>query len=1065
MYVFGGIVGFLGVLAVMEMGCRQVFLTEDQANRYRGGVPANLAAPPAASASLSLALEPPGLERLAQSAQSDVELKERIRQENRERKGERPRDRTVPLVWKRDRRRPTVARVYVGDGNSLELVRVQVSVTVEGPRARTVVDHVFRNPHDRQLEGTFEYPLPSGASPAYFALFQGQRRDGVPAHRDEDKPLPPLPAEKKARRTPEQLVENVDPVEWGKPQEARVVAKDKALETYEDVARQKVDPALLEYAGGNTFRGRVFPIAAKGCNRVILAYEETLPATLEGTHYRFALPAGNLEELSFDLQADDSAGAGRVVQPSGGGAEDEGAGFRYTRRWKKKGPGREVVIAFTPRADIQAIAGRRGENGPCYLYARVRPELKIERAKLFAHRAVFLLDTSLSENPDRFAVNMKLLRAILERDRDMRYFNVLTFDVAARWLEPNGWLENTPAGRDKALARLDGLLLEGATNLSAALDKLARPEFDVAAGTSVNVFLLSDGQITWGEADLCQMVARFESRCSYPLRFHCYRTGLGAENVELFEALTRRGGGVFNCFGEADVPAAAQAHRHPCFQVESVRFAGGPEMSDVLIAGRKAAIYPGGELIVAGRCELDGADAKMACRTRLIVEGRFLGEKMVREYAVEATPASELAARAWAEVAVASLLAVNDSKLDSVVTAYCQQFGIASRVASFLVLENEADYKRLNLEEERGKTITGDLGPFLDDLWSKLGEPAGARELFQRFLDKIEPRVHLLDGADGKQIKRLLSLLTDSDFELPAGEDDSKPLGKGDVPATYLRQRKTDTRNVQLYIDETRRRTLAGDADNAVRALSCVIEQFAGRSDALRLVGYRLLELHQPEAAARLFQQVEHSRPFEAHSYRDLARALQASGKHGLAAMHYEIVLAGTWHSRFGDALKTVAREEYVQMMQQATREKTVSASLTHHFGDRLEGLSAKCEPDDLRVTISWNTDATDIDLWVIEPDGTKCFYSHNRTKFGGELSQDQTQGYGPERYRIRKARPGTYKVMVHYFSVNPNLLAGETHVQVVITRHAGTPREVSERHNVILKKHNEEIEVARVKF
>ena len=51
-------------------------------------------------------------------------------------------------------------------------------------------------------------------------------------------------------------------------------------------------------------------------------------------------------------------------------------------------------------------------------------------------------------------------------------------------------------------------------------------------------------------------------------------------------------------------------------------------------------------------------------------------------------------------------------------TAYCQQFGIASRVASFLVLENDNDYKRLNLEEERGKTLSGDLGEFLDDrLW------------------------------------------------------------------------------------------------------------------------------------------------------------------------------------------------------------------------------------------------------------------------------------------------------------------------------------------------------------
>src|SRR5262249_23259747 len=152
----------------------------------------------------------------------------------------------------------------------------------------------------------------------------------------------------------------------------------------------------------------------------------------------------------------------------------------------------------------------------------------------------------------------------------------------------------------------------------------------------------------------------------------------------------------------------------------------------------------------------------------LVVEGSYLGEKMVREYAVMASPASELAPRAWAEVAVASLLAVSDPNLDPVVTAYCQQFGIASPVASVLVLENEADYKRLNLEKERGKTVTGDLGSFLDGVWSKLGKPAGARELFERFLDKIEAKVHLRDGADGKQVKRLLTLLSDADFELPA---------------------------------------------------------------------------------------------------------------------------------------------------------------------------------------------------------------------------------------------------------------------------------------------------------
>src|SRR5581483_7835709 len=48
-----------------------------------------------------------------------------------------------PQVWKPSAR-PTFARVYVGDGNALELVSLHVTVAVEGPRARTLVDHVFR---------------------------------------------------------------------------------------------------------------------------------------------------------------------------------------------------------------------------------------------------------------------------------------------------------------------------------------------------------------------------------------------------------------------------------------------------------------------------------------------------------------------------------------------------------------------------------------------------------------------------------------------------------------------------------------------------------------------------------------------------------------------------------------------------------------------------------------------------------------------------------------------------------------------------------------------------------
>jgi hypothetical protein len=958
-----------------------------------------------------------------------------------------------PQTWTRDGQPPTFARVYIGNGNSLDLVSLQVTVTVEGPRARTVVDHIFRNPHDRQLEGTFEYPLPTGASPSYFAMFLGQTRDTVPPRFRGKGERPPLPAETLAHLTPSDLVKQVSSADWGTLQEARVVSKEKALETYEDVVRGRIDPALLEYAGGNTFSGRVFPIPPRGYNRVILAYEELLPMAGDKALYRFPLPNRPLAETQFTLQANTAECKAPLFYPKDARKEKGGSQFLYSRTWRGEKPAELIAFAFTPaHAETQVISGRHGENGPQYLYARIRPDLKVQNDVPFASKAVFLLDTSLSEHPDRFGVNMILLRKILESDAAIKEFNVLTFNVGSAWVEPKGWLPNIKQGREQAFARLDGIVLEGATDIAQALDKLARPGFEIARGTPLNVFLLSDGQITWGEPDVNALIARFESRCPFATRFTCYRTGLGAENLELFAALTRRGGGTFNCFTEADLPAAALAHRRQCLQIEHVRLVGGPAASDVLIAGRQAAIYPGGDMILAARMNGTG-------HTALMLEGTFLGKHFAQEYPLDITGGSELAPRGWAEIAVASLLALNDPKLDSLVTAYCQEFGIASRVASFLVLENAADYKRFNLEEERGKTVAGDLGQFLDDLWANLGRVINPREAIARFLNQLGPRVQSND------VLKLLALLPDNAFDLADSPIPGGIVHQRDVPERYLAGRQQDVGNADVYLAEARRRADAGDAAAAVRVLSSVVEVYPARSDALRLVGYRLLDLKQPVQAARLFQRVQQSRPFEPHSYRDLARSLEAAGKFGLAALQYEIILAGAWHNRFGADLKNVALEEYALMMREALSKKAVTREIANHFGERLEQINPAKLQGDLRVTISWNTDATDVDLWVLEPDGTKCFYQNQRTPSGGELSQDQTQGYGPERYQVARAQHGVYRILVHYFRGNPNLLAGETHVNVVVTRNAGTPKETVERHTVILKKQDEAVEVCKVAF
>src|SRR5207247_1028366 len=152
--------------------------------------------------------------------------------------------------------------------------------------------------------GTFEYPLPTGASASYFAMFSGQARDAAPQRFARHGNAEPLPADALARLTPAELVKQVSAEDWGTLQEARIVGKAKALETYEDIVRGNIDPALLEYSGGNTFSGRVFPIQPRGYNRVLISYEELLPFTGNGVQYRFPLPDCRLTELQFSLNVD-----------------------------------------------------------------------------------------------------------------------------------------------------------------------------------------------------------------------------------------------------------------------------------------------------------------------------------------------------------------------------------------------------------------------------------------------------------------------------------------------------------------------------------------------------------------------------------------------------------------------------------------------------------------------------------------------------------------------------------------------------------------------------------------
>lgn len=86
-----------------------------------------------------------------------------------------------------------------------------------------------------------------------------------------------------------------------------------------------------------------------------------------------------------------------------------------------------------------------------------------------------------------------------------------------------------------------------------------------------------------------------------------------------------------------------------------------------------------------------------------------------------------------------------------------------------------------------------------------------------------------------------------------------------------------------------------------------------------------------------------------------------------------------------------------------------------------------------LRATLTWDTNGTDVDFWITDPNGEKCYYANSTTESGLELDLDDTNGYGPENITTNTIIPGDYLVQVHYYSDHDYNNAIYTNCVVVI--------------------------------
>ncbi len=1004
-----------------------------------GGPPPPPPPPPPRSAPAPRAAAPEDSSRMAmRDSPAKAEAKP-------EPKGGKPDKAPTPVLPKVEAA-PRAAKVLITDESGryqpLKARAVRVVTYIQGSRARTVVDHLFENDTSRTLEGTFYYPLPGGATVAGFALYSGAVTVDTPSLFQSSDLLPPLG---EGSGKVEELAAAAPPSppgtkrSWGERQEARIVEQKRAREVYEEVVRRNVDPALLEWAGAATFSARVFPLPPKSLKRVVIAYEQTLLFDGQRLRYTWPLPpgAGQGLQVSARVHVDPRHASEVTVQPTPEGKPRALGAWQAYDFPKLQGDG-ALAVALAPKsADADVLVGKDAAGLPGHAFhARVRLPARLTSGAEGppTGRAVLVVDTSLSvEDGNAWALQAATLRALLEKDETLKEYAVLLFDVRPRWLHGPGWRTNDAARRQETFSELESVFLEGASHVDGMLEELERAGREwlkpAKAGERVTAFLLSDGNVTWGQGRVEALVSSHQS--VETLRWMSYRFGETAVNQELFDALARASEGrVVNVLSGSEVDAAARAHRAASVVLARVEVKGA-EVKDLVVAGQPRLVFPGQELQVVGRLPGEGA-AELEVVTRAGEEERVLRVPLPRG---EDSP---FAPRAWAELFVSRLVSLDDERLDRMVVALSQHYRLANARASMLVLESEGDYTRYavrneqvdltNLEglrrKEEDQRRDRLLGIALDEV------PDSGRQVVRRL------------GELRGQLGALLRRQPLKDEPYAGGEE------RLQAELQYRKARRENRDDVLVYEAIARKRAFSGDTWGAVRALSSPVELRPKDAEALRLVGYGMLALGQYPAAAELFEHVRLNRPFEAQAFLEEALALDAAGRHSEAARNYEIVLARRW-ARHSHEVKTVAAYHYARLLAALARHPRAEpvAGLLRARQDELSKLKSQelamdFRPIDYQLTTHWNSDSTDIDLWVIEPDGERCYYSHRETTLGGKLFWDITNGLGPELYHARKAAPGPYHVVVHYFGNNSPRYVVPTALLLVSDRGAFTPED-----------------------
>ena len=926
----------------------------------------------------------------------------------------------------------------------MQLQDLSVDILVMGQTAVTTMEMTFYNPNSRVMEGEFEFPLSDGQQVSRFALdINGKLREGV------------------------------------------VVDKALGRKAFEDIARRNVDPGLLEKTEGNNFRARVYPMPAKGVRRILIAFEQEL-SQKQGQDFYFLPIASGVKLKHFRLRTEVvsrmvKADIENTLQLNFGQSRNS-----YISEVKKDNYTLDKNIGLTfPKIDKpQLLTATKGTDS--YLYGNIALGKQSLREKEKPKRIGILWDCSSSSQKRDFAKEFALLDAYFKEIKEVKValttFHIRSSAAIPFKVENGNWQE--------LRQYLEKLMYDGATDPQAMLFP---PESD-------EYFLFSDGIFNFRDKnfDFTRLIGQLHA----PVNVVCSQL---VANMDKLQYLSGATGGSFINLNTQEVSQAVKALQYQAFQVLDYK----------VKKGNVVNLYPQKGTLVGENFTFSGylnsEDATLVVSlgypNKAIVEKELTFSKN--------TAASDeefaLLRRVWAEKKIAQLRREGaESKAIDVVG---RRYGIVTEGNSLIVLETVEDYVRYQItppkellqeynklsseinsekmeEQKQALELVIELSKEQTSWWQtsypikkkntkkneEIAEYNNAAEVLrdvsyddakmadmgtagydiiadnsaqQMKMDLAEPVARTL-GYEPPQARIVLNAYDPDTPYLKVMEyaDPAKAI------ETYHKLKKEYGQTPSFYVDVADYFFKKGDLAQAVLVVSNLAELNLEDAQLLRVLGYKLSSYKAYKEAIEVFRKVVTIREEEPQSYRDLGLALAEDKQYQEAVETLYKVVKNAWDDRFGD-VQLVTMNDINSLV---ARHKEIK---TNFMDKRL----LKSEPVDIRVVLSWDTDNCDMDLWVTDPTDEKCYFSNPITYLGGKISDDVTQGYGPEEFMLKKAPKGTYKIETDYFGTRSQKQLMPVTLRITFYTHFGTDKEEKQETTVRLSNEKETIEVGSFEF